>query len=199
MSTKSRIEDIQNRIWITERCHMNAEKRSRFLELYFHIVLALFALASIGISVLGNAESSNVNESIFTFTSITTLCLSLLIFGFKFGETAANHRACYLALQKLRETGDSAVAENLNSTYIDILAHHPNHTTGDYMRLAVKNVFYGEQQLESPLGRRVIIGLWQRIGYGVAWVFFRTAFLTFAVTPFLLAGYGIYFSSLQSQ
>jgi len=189
---EEQLEKVHNRIWITERCHMKAEKRSRFLELYFHIVLALFALASIGISVLNLTNIDAIKESILTFASITTLCLSLLIFGFKFGETAASHRSCYLALQKLRASMQQDHT-SLERDYIDILGHYPNHTNGDYMRLAVSNVLQPAQELESPPGKKVLLGFWKRTVYAGWWLFARLALISFALLPFLMALYGIDF------
>jgi hypothetical protein len=180
---------IKNRIWITERCHMQAEKRSRFLELYFHIVLASFALASIAVSVFNQNNLDTHKESILSFTSITTLCLSLLIFGFKFGEVAANHRSCYLELQKLRamKSKDHLAIEQ---KFIEILGYYPNHTNGDYMRLAVSNVFRFDQELESPLGKKTKFSLWQRSVYVCGWLLARVSLVVFAIMPILMGLYG---------
>jgi len=168
---------------------MKAEKRSRFLELYFHIVLASFALASIGISVLNHSNIDVFKESILSFTSITTLCLTLLIFGFKFGETAANHRSCYLALQKLRASKyEDHLA--LEKAFIEVLGNYPNHTNGDYMRLAVSNILKPEQNLESPPGVKVVLGLWERIVYAGGWILARFSLFAFALMPLAMALYG---------
>lgn len=169
---------------------MNAEKRSRFLELYFHIILALFSLVSIGISILGGGDIQRLKSEILTFASITTLCLSLLIFGFKFGESAANHRACYLALQKLRAEGRETAAV-LETAFIEILGHHPNHTSGDYKRLAVGNVWMRKQTLESPPGRAIELGRWDRFAFAGGWLLARFALFIFALMPFVMAVYGI--------
>ncbi|MBR2658233.1 MAG: SLATT domain-containing protein [Loktanella sp.] len=177
---------------------MNAEKRSRFLELYFHIVLALFALASICISVVGDTQNIRLNENIFSFTSITTLSLSLLIFGFKFGETAANHRSCYLSLQKMRGSNESD-DHKLEENYINVLSFHPNHTTGDYMRLAISNIFEDEQNLTSPDGNKVCIGWWRRLSYVTSWFLSRVLILAFAAMPFIIVGYGIDFTSVLNR
>ncbi len=188
---------VQNRIWITERCHMKAEKRSRFLELYFHIVLALFALASIGISILNHSNTDALKDSILSFASITTLCLSLLIFGFKFGETAANHRTCYLALQKLRATSNEDHL-SLEKAFIEVLGHHPNHTYGDYMRLAISNILKPLQDLESPPGEKVVISSWERFVYGGGWLLARFSMIVFALMPLVMALYGTDFLSAFS-
>ena len=185
---------IQNRIWITERCHMKAEKRSRFLELYFHIVLASFALASIGVSVLNHDNINTLKESILSFTSIITLCLSLLIFGFKFGEAAANHRTCYLALQNLRATKHEDHLSK-EKAFIEILGHYPNHTYGDYMRLAVSNIWRPVQDLESPPGKKVVLNRWERLVYAGGWLLARFSLVVFALMPLVLGLYGTDFLS----
>lgn len=197
-SEPTELSRLRDRIWITERCHMNAEKRSRFLELYFHIVLALVALASIFISVVGDAQNIRLNENILSFTSITTLCLSLLIFGFKFGETAANHRSCYLSLQKLRASTESE-PHKLEEDYIKILGNYPNHTTGDYMRLAMSNILKNEQNLTSPNGKKVCIGWWQRLSYALSWTLSRVPLVIFAAMPFILVVYAIDLTSGLKQ
>ncbi len=163
------------------------------MELYFHIVLALFALSSICISVVGAGENVQLSESIFTFASITTLCLSLLIFGFKFGETAANHRSCYLALQKLRAKSEG-LGQEQEQAYIEILGHYPNHTPGDYMRLAVSDIFRAEQELKLPNGKAVHLGFWRRISYAISWLIARLLLVAFAVLPFIVALYAIDFA-----
>lgn len=193
MTEQDKLKQLYDRIWTTERCHMNAEKRSRFLELYFHIVLALFALSSICISVVGDTQNVRINDSILSFASITTLCLSLLIFGFKFGETAANHRSCYLALQKLRASSDQT-SHKQEVAYTEVLGHYPNHTTGDYMRLAVSNIFQAEQNLKSPNGEPVRVGWWRRLSYVASWLAARLLLLIFATLPFIMVFYGIDFS-----
>lgn len=175
---------------------MNAEKRRRFLDLYFHIVLASFALSSIGISVLNRTHIGPLKEDMLTFTSITTLCLSLLIFGFKFGETAANHRSCYLALQKLRATKYDDLL-SLEQDYIEILGHYPNHTHGDYLRLAVSNIWGPTQDLESPPGRKVTFDCWDRLVYVVGWFLARVTLILFAIMPLVMALYGIDFLTVS--
>lgn len=195
MTEQDKLKQLYDRIWTTERCHMNAEKRSRFLELYFHIVLALFALSSICISVVGDNQNVRFNDSIISFASITTLCLSLLIFGFKFGETAANHRSCYLALQKLRARSDKASQEQ-ELAYTEILGHYPNHTTGDYMRLAVSNILQAEQTLKLPNGEALRLGWWRRLSYAFSWLTARIFLIVFAILPLGFVLYGIDFNQV---
>lgn len=180
------IEKLKDRMWITERCHMKAEKRKRFLEHYFHITLALFALASIAISLFQRNPSSDELGSIMTFTSICTLSISLLIFGFKFGESAAQHRSCYLDLQKLRMRGDLDVVQ-LNVEYIDTLGYYPNHSNSDYMSVAVSNVLLAAQNLKDPNGSPITFSYFSRISYSLYWLVIRLLVVAFLISPILLA------------
>ena len=65
-------------------------------------------------------------------------------------------------MQKLRATEHSDHLA-LEREYIKILGHYPNHTYGDYMRLAVSNIWGPTQNLESPPGRKVTIDCWDRL------------------------------------
>jgi len=143
------IEEIKAKMWITSRCHMNAERRNRFLEIYFHLLLAFYSVAAIGNSIIGRASGGEISGEIVLYLSILTLSISLIIFGFKFGETAAQHRACYLELQKLM---GSSHEEDLNRRFIETIANVPNHSTMDYLRLAIAHPFTRVQNLKLPNG-----------------------------------------------
>ncbi|MGA0613238.1 SLATT domain-containing protein [Paracoccus sp. KR1-242] len=145
----SELDQLPERIWITEKCHMNAERRNRFLEIYFHLLLAFYSVTAIGNGIIGSANKSEVDGSVLLYVSIITLCISLLIFGFKFGETAAQHRTCYLMLQKIRI---SYKGHYLNEKYIDAISDLPNHKQIDFLRLAIDDPFSLQQKLKQPNG-----------------------------------------------
>ena len=179
------IDKLKDRIWITERCHMKAEKRKRFLEYYFHITLALYALASIAILLFQNAPATAGFGNIMTFTSICTLSISLLIFGFKFGESAAQHRSCYLDLQRLRIDNTNCAAE-LNQKYVNKLGYYPNHSTSDYMSIAVSNIFTGSQHLKDPNGISIEFSLFTRLSYSMYLLSSRILIVIFLLSPIIL-------------
>lgn len=126
---------------------MNAERRNRFLEIYFHLLLAFYAIAGIGNSIIGSATGSQVNGAILLYVSILTLSISLIIFGFKFGELAAQHRTCYLTLQRILEPN---FAGDLNEKYISTIENLPNHQQIDFLRLAIQDPFSRTQILKKP-------------------------------------------------
>jgi hypothetical protein len=180
------IGKLKDRMWITERCHMKAEKRKRFLEFYFHIALALFALASIAISLFQSEPSSTQFGTMMTFTSICTLSISLLIFGFRFGETAAQHRSCYLDLQRLRISEDLDIVQ-LNKKYIDTLCYYPNHSNLDFMDVAVSNIFFAKQALKDSNGSQISYSLFSRATYSFHWLVVRLLLVTFLLAPITFA------------
>lgn len=182
------IQKLKSNIWITERCHMRAEKRKRFLEHYFHVTLALYALSSIAISVFQGSSATASLPSIMTFTTICTLSISLLIFGFRFGESAAQHRTCYLELQKLRLEQDD---ERQQITYINILGHYPNHSSADYMAVVVSNIFLTQQRLTDSNGDQIELSAFDRLTYFSYWALIRIAGLAFFISPLLLALYAL--------
>lgn len=173
---------LKSRIWITERCHMKSEKRNRFLEYYFHVTLAAYALASIAISLSRGESAETELGSVLTFTSVCTLSVSLLIFGFKFGEVAAQHRSCYLELQKIRIDGTDNISD-LNIKYIKVLSYYPNHSTGDYMSIIVSNIFSSTQDAKDAKGDNVKISLHRRISYASYYLFIRLLLFIFSMAP----------------
>jgi hypothetical protein len=182
---KTDIEKLKDRMWITGRCHMKAEKRKRFLELYFHITLALFALASIAISLFQDPIDASRFGSVATFTTICTLSISLLIFGFKFGETAAQHRSCYLDIQKMRLI-DNKEAPELNIQYIETLGYYQNHSLSDYMAVTISNVFVSQQNLQDANGSPIVFPAFSRATYSIQWIIIRALALAFLLTPIAL-------------
>ena len=184
--TQQSLQKLKDRIWITYRCHIRAEKRNRFLEHYFHIVLALYALSSIAVALYPMADTSTgMQRFLNSFSSVFTLTISLLIFGFKFGEAAAKHRACYLELQKLRESDCCDVAQ-LNDHYVNILGQYSNHTYTDIMHSVITDFFSSAQKINDPSGNPYVFSFMRRFGFWallvVSWAF---AFV-FAVAPILL-------------
>ncbi|MCE2918709.1 MAG: hypothetical protein LW837_02070 [Roseomonas sp.] len=130
-------------------------------------------------------SSSNVQKFLLPFSSIFTLSISLLIFGFKFGETAAKHRICYLELQRL-ELADFSDVRQVNARYIDILGHHSNHTNLDHMKTVVTDIFSDVQDTKNSLGENYVLTKWQRLKFSLLFVIWRLAAFVFAIAPFIL-------------
>jgi hypothetical protein len=184
------VQKLKARIWITRQNHIQAEKRNRFLEHYFHIVLALYALSSIAVSLYPITDSSsNVQKFLLPFSSIFTLSISLLIFGFKFGETAAKHRTCYLELQKL-ELADFSDVSKVNEKYTDILGNHSNHTNADHMKTVITNIFSDVQETRNSFDQNYVFTWFQRFKFGILVIVWWLLMIIFFIGPFILFWFG---------
>lgn len=158
------VQKQKYRIWITETCHMRAEKRNRTYEIYFHVLLSFYTLTLLGISLFSPDFCQYINKNLSIFLTIFTLSLTLLVFGFKFGETATQHRSCYLALQKLRGE-EFASFESINTKYVDILQNYPNHSSMDYYAGAILNIFRSKQSKVNSEGSPIVISFFSRLTY----------------------------------
>jgi len=100
------------------------------------------------------SENLNANfpsQSYNIIASVFILSITLIIFGFRFGETAAQHRECYLKIQSL--INSSKQKSELQEEYNKILCAYPNHSEFDYKNFIIKSrVFYGKK-LEEQMVR----------------------------------------------
>lgn len=167
---------------------MNAERRNRFLELYFHLLIAFYAFSGIGNSILGSASNSQVNGTILLYISIFTLSISLIIFGFKFGETAAQHRTCYLTLQRIM---DPNYAGNVNQDYITTIQNLPNHHRIDFLRLVIDKPFSKEQSLKNPNGAPYIFTPFELVSFVVQRIFTWIFLVALTAPAWLVTGWNL--------
>lgn len=162
---------------------MYAEKRNRRYELYFHLLLATYSISAIGYSIIASGQSNALSDNVFLFLSVCTLSLSLLIFGFRFGETAAQHRACYLSLHKLRF--ENHTPESLSAAYVGTIGSLPNHTTTDFLNLAIDDLFSEQQKLQTADGDNYKFSWFERLKFAATLVFLWIS-ATLLFTPALL-------------
>ncbi|RJF79327.1 SLATT domain-containing protein [Azospirillum cavernae] len=126
------MKDVRDRIWITSKVRMISERRYLSYESTAHLLMNTFSgillLTSIYPDEIGRSvpglSKINVAFSLLIFGS------SLLVYGFKFGETAAKHRECYLKLQRLLDSNKDD--EDNFEKYHDILENYPNQSDRDY-------------------------------------------------------------------
>ena len=154
MNTTDDISKIKNRIWITAKSRIYSEKRFRRYDVASHLLLVLLSLTVITITLLDASHSSQ--EQIDTYTiifSVFILVASIVVFGFRFGETAALHRECYLRLQQLYDSREKA--DEVERCYHEILAAYPNHTDFDYDCLVLGRTFGQDGGMSKPDGSSV--------------------------------------------
>lgn len=193
----SDLDQLLNRIYTTELCHIRAEKRNRWNEVFFHLSLAAYSACSISISFISKKYAALPTGEALTATSILTFAISLIVYGFKFGETAAKHRDCYLGLQRLRGRKWTSV-QKLSDEYINLLAYFPNHNSIDFLNSVVTRPFSRTQDKENSIGNKFTLSFGQ-VGHYWLDKFLRHVLGTlFALAPvvfFILMFLNVLFSS----
>ena len=140
MSDSSEKDNIKNRIWITSKTRIYAEKRYRKYDIMSHLVLSLLSAIVISLTLFKDLLPQGAPLETYTIVySIFILIASIVVFGFRFGETATLHRECYLQLQRLNDSKQDA--DELIRCYHDILSSYPNHSDMDYECLVLGRTF----------------------------------------------------------
>lgn len=123
---------VQDKIWITSRVRMMAERRVLRYNNWSLFLLAYYSLFTVLLSVFSDYFRSFYAyfDGITVAATVAVLVASLVVGGFRFERTASLYRDCYLSLQRLYEDeGDGRFKQKF---YADILVVCPNHSNGDY-------------------------------------------------------------------
>jgi conflict system pore-forming effector with SLATT domain len=149
----SNADDIENNnIWWTSKVRMHAEKRFHRYSVASHLLLAYYALVIVLTSIFGQVlvhRVPNFLELNIAF-SVVLFASSLIVYGFKFSETAQNHRDCYLRIQRLLSQGLGN--KELQEKYHEILAGYPNHSSQDYDDFIIERTFVHRDELTNSSG-----------------------------------------------
>lgn len=176
-----------NNVWLTLKSRMHAENRYKSYSLVSHLLLSYYALIMIFISIFSNnlppyLPLTQINIALST----AILSASLIIYGFKFGETAQLHRECYLRLQRLLALVDDE--KILVEKYHEIISGYPNHSTNDYDDLVIDRTLTKKGTLGNSKGPVRWTG-WMLFKKIVRWVTFWAWALSLAISPaFLIWG-----------
>ena len=153
---------------------MQAEKRYKSYSLLSHLLLSYYALLMIFLSIFSESISTFMPiPQISIALSVSIFATSLIVYGFKYGETAQLHRECYLRLQRLLNI-------ILEKQYHEIIAGYPNHSKIDFDELVLDRVFWKKEKLNNSKGtisatKRMMARIYIR---GLAfWIVFLTLVL----------------------
>ncbi|MBF5095556.1 SLATT domain-containing protein [Azospirillum sp. INR13] len=141
---------LYDRIWITSKTRMISERRYLSYDLAAHLMIntlsAVMLLASIYPQEIGSIIPgfSKINVA----CSILLFAISLIVYGFKFGEKAARHRECYLKLQDLIE--HEMPHHQMAEKYSAIMECYPNHASRDYFDLIFERCNVQNNPICSP-------------------------------------------------
>lgn len=143
---------ISDNIWITSKTRMHSEVRYRLYSVVSHILLSYFSVVIIVISILSEALEEKVEHlsQINTVIALFLFATSLIVYGFKFEETARLHRECYLRLQELFSSKFSE--DEKIEHYNRILLAYPNHAERDYESLVVRRTLLNNADMSNSKG-----------------------------------------------
>ena len=138
-------------IWITAHTRMQAEKRYKRYSLASHLLLSYYAFLMILLSVFSDFIKTSIPLSQINIAlAIAVFSASLIVYGFKFGETAQLHRECYLRLQKLLALVDSE--PEMIAQYHEIIEGYPNHSAHDFDDLVIERTLIKNDILRNSNG-----------------------------------------------
>lgn len=133
-------------IWLTSKTRMQAEKRYKKYSLISHLFLSYYALLLIFLSIFSKSITTPLPLSQINIALATAIFgASLIVYGFKFGETAQSHRECYLRLQRLIALENDE--HELTAQYHEIIAGYPNHSASDYEDLIIDRTLIKNEPL----------------------------------------------------
>lgn len=145
---------MREKIWITSKTRMNAERRLRRYDRLSHLLVSYYSLLLILLFVFSDEifRDESLSQRVGLGLSIAVFVLTLILHGFHFGSTADKFRDCYLKLQKLlSQDGD------VSDQYDDILQYYPNHEPRDYYDLIVRNWLDGSGIIQSTQGGPAVV------------------------------------------
>lgn len=180
---------VQDKIWITSRIRMMAEKRLLKYNNWSLFLLAYYSVFTVVLSVFSDYFKSFYTyfDGIAVAASVAVLVASLVVGGFRFERTASLYRDCYLSLQRLYE--DEGDGSSKQKPYADILVVCPNHSDGDYYDFLVTHIFLDGKKVSSA-GEQVkctkymiFSFVWRRIVFWTLITLLVLIPLAFAVGP----------------
>lgn len=140
MSTR---EELNSRVWTTERCRIGAEERLNFCDLVGKLATIWYSVWLVILSVFQDLLRQNyhfIDETSIAL-SVIVLTFTIAISGLRFGQRADLFKSSYHELQRLRADITNAKDKEiplLENRYVDVLDGSPNHSSWDYNRLVVK-------------------------------------------------------------
>lgn len=157
-----------NRIWLTYKTRMVTEKRFKRYALISHLAMSWYAFLSIVFSIYQDRFAlalgvDGANKAALVI-SVLTFGLSLIIYGFKYEDSANVFRECYLKMQSIYQSTDLDDVKSKN--YLSVLDQFPNHSDRDWKEMIFENWRAG-RKVTGTDGNDIVLN-WRAItiGYG---------------------------------
>ena len=133
---------LSDAIWVTRKCHINAEERLNRQSLTANISLTAYSTYLLIASVIAVKVRLSEFELVSLVGAVLTLVASVFVWGLRFSERAAQFKASYIRLRLLLDEAQLAETQNdqhelkrINHSYADILQSCENHSELDYLKL----------------------------------------------------------------
>lgn len=148
------LDETKTAIWITSKCRMHSERRYRRYNVTSHLILSWLSLSVISWAVARGSMTQSTYLDIYTAIMSTFIfAVSIIVFGFRFGETSAQHRECYLKLKKLYD--ENLALDDLKRQYQEVLGAHENHSAWDYETLILDRTLLKKDKIWAPNGSEI--------------------------------------------
>lgn len=146
-NTSAKLNNVDDRIWITSRIRMIAERKAIRNQNVSYISVTYYSLFTVILSIFSKfyVLTYPMLEEINLSASVVVLVASLVAGGFRFETRATVYRECYLKLQKLQSKSMSL--EDRIVGYLEILEIYPNHSDKDYYDLIINHTYFEGKKL----------------------------------------------------
>jgi hypothetical protein len=135
-------------------------------------------------------SSFDANVFLDTYSAVIAtfvFAFSIISFGFKFGETAASFRECYLRLQKLYESSEGEA--KLSAEYHEILGGYGNHAERDYESFVLSRTLFDNKSIWDRRGNAIDWNPWMLAKWilrtGLYWAL-TSAFIVLGAVPYVI-------------
>lgn len=141
--------NIDDKIWITSRIRMIAERKLARNQLLSHITVTYYSLFTVLLSIFSDfyRDFYSLIDQINIAATVVVLVASLVAGGFRFEARAGAFRECYLRLQSLLDQNKDIDVKK--SDYNEILASYPNHSQNDYYDLIISQTAFENKELRN--------------------------------------------------
>lgn len=135
---------MKNKIWITRKTRIFAERRMQRLDLISKVILIYYSFILVCLSIINFKNASAAIEEIIIISSFAILITSIFLSSQRFKERAIYFKNCYIQLDELylkichAEENNPLKAEELEqfrSEYLKILDSVENHSSYDFICL----------------------------------------------------------------
>ena len=179
---------VQDKIWITSRVRMMAERRLLRYNNWSLFLLAYYSMFTVILSVFPEYFKSFYTffDGITVAATVAVLVASLVVGGFRFEKTASLYRDCYLSLQRLYD--DEGDGRSKQKGYADTLVVCPNHSNGDYHDFLFDHIVLEGKEVTSN-GKQLSCTWYMKFAYFSRRVVFWTLIGMLILTPLAFAAW----------